>query len=47
MSKNITNYDDKLIQIVDNQNVMIEYQEKIINKVMLLNNELNGYDYSF
>ena len=34
MSKNIKNYDDQFIKIVDNQNVMIENQHKIINKLM-------------
>ena len=39
MSKNIKNYDDKFIKIVDNQNVMIENQQQIINKLMELNDK--------
>ena len=39
MAKNIKNYDDKFIKIVDNQNVMIENQQKIINKLIELNDK--------
>ena len=39
MAKNIKNYDDKFIKIVDNQNVMIENQQQIINKLMELNDK--------
>ena len=36
MAKNIKNYDDKFIKIVDNQNVMMENQQQIINKLIII-----------
>ena len=39
MSNNIKNYDDQFIKIVDNQNIMIENQQQIINKLMELNDK--------
>ena len=39
MSNNIKNYDDQFMKMVDNQNIMIENQQQIINKLMELNDK--------